>query len=189
MTLSRRRQAARPTPTSALLEFHPRYHSMAERRADSRLPKLHTDWRSSVPIWSTPVAVSVYCGPVWAPFANPLVVILVVASIVSGFVGETFSAVIIVTIVLLSVALDFFQSFRSEKAASRLQSLVTLTASVFRDGEQSEVAVRDVVPGDLLQLRAGDLVPADATLAWAITLSVTDESKVASAGTRLPARS
>jgi P-type Mg2+ transporter len=104
--------------------------------------------------------------------ANPLVVILVVASIVSGVVGENLSAVIIVTIVLVSVALDFCQSFRSAKAASSLQSLVTLTASVFRDGEQSEVAVRDVVPGDLLQLRAGDLVPAHATLASAITLSV-----------------
>ena len=86
--------------------------------------------------------------------------ILVVASIVSGIVGETLSAVIIVSIVPLSVALDFFQSFRSEKAASSLQSLVTLTASAFRDGQLAEIAVRDVVPGDLLQLRAGDLVPA-----------------------------
>jgi Mg2+-importing ATPase len=95
--------------------------------------------------------------------ANPLVVILLVASIVSGVVGETLSAAIIVSIVLLSVALDFFQSFRSEKAASSLQSLVTLTASVWRDGPLAEVPVRDVVPGDLLQLRAGDLVPGDAT--------------------------
>jgi magnesium-transporting ATPase (P-type) len=104
--------------------------------------------------------------------ANPLVVILLVASIVSGVVGETLSAVIIVSIVLLSVALDFFQSFRSEKAASSLQSLLTLTASVWRDGKLAEVPVRDVVPGDLLQLRAGDLVPADATLLSAVTLSV-----------------
>ena len=104
--------------------------------------------------------------------ANPLVVILLVASIVSGVVGETLSAAIIVSIVLLSVALDFFQSFRSEKAASSLQSLVTLTASVWRDGQLAEIPVRDVVPGDLLQLRAGDLVPADATLLSAVTLSV-----------------
>ena len=104
--------------------------------------------------------------------ANPLVVILVVASIVSGIVGETLSAAIIVSIVLLSVALDFFQSFRSEKAASSLQSLVTLTASVVRDGQLAEIAVRNVVPGDLVQLRAGDLVPADATLLSAVTMSV-----------------
>jgi len=104
--------------------------------------------------------------------ANPLVVILLVASIVSGVVGETLSAAIIVSIVLLSVALDFFQSFRSEKAASSLQSLVALTTSVWRDGQLAEVPVRDVVPGGLLQLRAGDLVPADATLRSAVTLSV-----------------
>jgi P-type Mg2+ transporter len=104
--------------------------------------------------------------------ANPLVVILLVASVVSGIVGETLSAAIIVTIVLLSVALDFFQSFHSEQAASRLQSLVTLTAGVVRDGQLTEVPMREVVPGDLLQLRAGDLLPADATLLSAVTLSV-----------------
>jgi P-type Mg2+ transporter len=104
--------------------------------------------------------------------ANPLVVILLVASVVSGIVGETLSAAIIVTIVLLSVALDFFQSFHSEQAASRLQSLVTLTAGVVRDGQLTEVPMRDVVPGDLLELRAGDLLPADATLLSAVTLSV-----------------
>jgi len=104
--------------------------------------------------------------------ANPLVVILLVASIISGIVGETLSAAIIVTIVLLSVALDFVQSFRSEQAASRLQSLVTLTASVWRDGQLAEVPMREVVPGDLLQLRAGDLLPADATLLSSVTLSV-----------------
>ncbi|MDQ6673655.1 MAG: HAD-IC family P-type ATPase [Chloroflexota bacterium] len=103
---------------------------------------------------------------------NPLVVILLVASVVSGIVGETLSAVIIVTIVLLSVALDFFQSFRSEQAATRLQSLVTLTASVVRDGRSVEVPVREVVPGDILQLQAGALLPADATLLSAVTLSL-----------------
>jgi P-type Mg2+ transporter len=104
--------------------------------------------------------------------ANPLVIILLVASVVSGIVGETLSAIIIVTIVLLSVALDFFQSFRSEQAATRLQSLVTLTASVVRDGRPTEVPVRDVVPGDVLQLQAGALLPADATVLSAVTLSL-----------------
>src|SRR5689334_16601799 len=60
--------------------------------------------------------------------ANPLVLILLAASVVSGIVGETLDAGIIVTIVLVSVGLDFFQIFHSEQAASKLQSLVTLTA-------------------------------------------------------------
>src|SRR5207237_1871590 len=68
--------------------------------------------------------------------------------------------------------LDFVQSFRSEKGASSLQSLVTLTASVWRDRQLANVAVADVVPGDLVHLRAGDMVPADATLLSAVTLSV-----------------
>ena len=66
--------------------------------------------------------------------ANPLVLILLAASVVSGIVGEALDAGIIVTIVLVSVGLDFFQIFHSEQAASKLQSLVTLTASVWRDG-------------------------------------------------------
>ena len=104
--------------------------------------------------------------------ANPLVLILLAASVVSGIVGETLDAGIIITIVLLSVALDFFQIFHSEQAASKLQSLVTLTASVWRDGQLTEIPMRDVVPGDVLEVRAGDLLAADAILLSAVTLSV-----------------
>ena len=73
---------------------------------------------------------------------------------------------------IVSVGLDFFQIYHSEQAASKLQSLVTLTASVWRDAQLTEIPMRDVVPGDVLELRAGDLVPADATLTTAVTLSV-----------------
>src|SRR2546428_3290555 len=95
---------------------------------------------------------------------NPLVLILLVAALVSGFLGEAVDAVIIVLVVLLSVALDFFQVFRSEQAANRLKSLVALTTTVWRDSQQVELPVREVVPGDVLELRAGDLLPADASL-------------------------
>ena len=104
--------------------------------------------------------------------ANPLVLILLAASVVSGIVGEALDAGIIVTIVLVSVGLDFFQIFHSEQAASKLQSLVTLTANVWRDAELHEIPMRDVVPGDVVSLRAGDLVPADARLVSTVTLSV-----------------
>lgn len=104
--------------------------------------------------------------------ANPLVLILLAASVVSGIVGEALSAAIIVTIVLLSVGLDFFQTFRSEQAANRLQSLVALTARVWRDGTLTDIPLREVVPGDVLELHAGDLLPADGKLLSAVTLSV-----------------
>jgi Mg2+-importing ATPase len=104
--------------------------------------------------------------------ANPLVLILLAASIVSGVVGEALDAGIIVTIVLVSVGLDFFQIFHSEQAATKLQSLVTLTASVWRDAKLTEIPMREVVPGDVVDVRAGDMVPADALLISAVTLSV-----------------
>lgn len=96
--------------------------------------------------------------------ANPLVLILLVAAVVSGFLGEPLDAGIIIFIVLLSVGLDFFQGFRSDQAANRLKSLVALTTTVVRDNREAEILVREVVPGDVLELRAGDLMAADATL-------------------------
>lgn len=97
-------------------------------------------------------------------FANPLILILLLAGTVSAFVGEVVNAAIIVVIVSLSVAVNFIQTFRSLGAASRLRAVVSPTASVLRDGIFSDVPRTDVVPGDVIRLRAGDLVPADARL-------------------------
>lgn len=95
-------------------------------------------------------------------FTHPLVLILLVASIISAFVGETTSASIIALIVLLSVTLDFIQERRSGKAAERLRNAVALRASVVRDGQMRDLPARELVPGDLVHLSVGDLVPADA---------------------------
>jgi P-type Mg2+ transporter len=104
--------------------------------------------------------------------SNPLVLILMVASLVSGALGETLNATLIASLVVLSIVLDFYQVVSSEQAARKLQSQVALTAAVWRDGRMDEVPAREIVPGDLLELRAGDLVPADARLETAVTLSV-----------------
>ena len=97
-------------------------------------------------------------------FANPLVIILLLASGVSASLGEVTSAIIIFVIVALSVAIDTFQTSRSYRAAETLRRSVALTASVLRDGAWQEVERRAIVPGDVIRLAAGDLVPADATL-------------------------
>ncbi len=97
-------------------------------------------------------------------FANPLVAILLLASIVSAFVGELVNAAITIVIVSLSMAVNFVQTFRSQQAADRLRATVAPTATVLRDGVFSEVHRADVVPGDVVRLGAGDLVPADARL-------------------------
>ena len=74
--------------------------------------------------------------------------------------------------VVLGVGINFWQSYRSQQAAEALRSMVTPTATVCRDGAWQEIPVRAVVPGDLIRLSAGDLVPADSRLIDARHLSV-----------------
>jgi Mg2+-importing ATPase len=105
-------------------------------------------------------------------FANPLVLILLVASAVAAWLGENIDASIIVTIVLLSVTVNFWQSYRSQRAADRLRASVAPTATALRDGNWQEIPLRQIVPGDVVRLSAGDLVPADARLLDSRDLSV-----------------
>ncbi|MBX3276608.1 MAG: magnesium-translocating P-type ATPase [Acidobacteria bacterium] len=95
-------------------------------------------------------------------FTNPLVLILLVASAVSVFVGEATNAAIIAVIILLSVILDFVQERRSNRAAAALRASVALRATVIRDGE-----ARTIPAGDLVQLTVGDLAPADGRIVQA----------------------
>lgn len=105
-------------------------------------------------------------------FANPLVVILLVASAISASLGQRTDALIIITIVLVGIAVNFWQTYRSQQAADRLRASVAPTATVERDGRWQEIPLRTVVPGDLIRLSAGDLVPADARVIEARDLSV-----------------
>ncbi|WP_333650640.1 magnesium-translocating P-type ATPase [Candidatus Binatus sp.] len=98
--------------------------------------------------------------------ANPLVIILLLASVVSAVVGDIIDAVIIAAIMLLSGAVNFFQTYRSQRAVLRLRAQVAPTATALRDGKWTEVPRSAVVPGDLIRLSAGDLVPADSHMIW-----------------------
>lgn len=94
-------------------------------------------------------------------FQNPLVLILLAAALVSVFTGEVASSVIIFLIIAVSIALDFVQQFRADQAVEKLSSYVALSSKVLRDGKVAQIATREIVPGDLVLLSAGDLVPAD----------------------------
>lgn len=96
--------------------------------------------------------------------SNPLVIILLVASVVSAVVGEVVSAAIIVTIVLLSMTLDFIQTLRAQQTADALLASVAPTATALRDGEWRNIARSDIVPGDVVRLSAGAMIPADGRL-------------------------
>ncbi len=97
-------------------------------------------------------------------FLNPLVLILLIAAVSSAFLGDAADAGIIIAIVLLSNVLDFTQTHTSQKAIKQLQQRVAPTATVLRDGKWQEIRRINVVPGDVVRLSAGDLVPADARL-------------------------
>jgi Mg2+-importing ATPase len=94
-------------------------------------------------------------------FRNPLVLLLIASSVVLGFTGDATSTAIIVIMVVASVTLDFVQEHRAEHAVERLQATIAATARVLRDGAQRELHVANLVPGDVVAVAAGDVVPAD----------------------------
>ncbi len=97
-------------------------------------------------------------------FRSPLVIVLIIAAIVSGILRELINAVIILSIVLVSVILDFFQEYRAERAAEELRRRVATTTTVFRNGIKQDIKISELVPGDVIALSAGDIVPADARI-------------------------
>ncbi len=96
-----------------------------------------------------------------ARFRNPLVLLLLAASIVSAALGDVASFAVIALVLIGSVTLDFVQERRAGNAAARLRASVAVRASVLRDGRAVQLPTAALVPGDVVELAAGDLVPAD----------------------------
>lgn len=94
-------------------------------------------------------------------FKNPLLILLITISIVSFFLGQKTSATIVMMMVFLSAILDFFNTYKSQKAVEKLASRVAIKVTVKRDGEKKEIDFKDIVPGDILFLNAGNIIPAD----------------------------
>src|SRR6185503_7149478 len=89
-----------------------------------------------------------------AQFKNALIVILLCATVISGFLGHTLEAVVITVIVLFAVLLGFFQEYRASRALDALRRMAAPLARVLRDGEEAVVPARDLTPGDVVVLRA-----------------------------------
>jgi Ca2+-transporting ATPase len=117
-------------------------------------------------------------------FKNILILILLLAVGLSALLGHGVEAIAIAVIVLFAVVLGFVQEYRAERAIEALRQMAAPTASVLRDGEEREVPARDLVPGDVILLHAGDKIPADARLIEAINLQV---EEAALTGESLPA--
>lgn len=105
-------------------------------------------------------------------FQNPLVLLLLAASVLSAVTGDIASFAIITTVVAMSVILDFVQEHRAGQAAERLRRSVAVRTAVFRDGHLVELPTAEIVPGDVVTLSAGSLVPADGVLLEARDLFV-----------------
>ncbi|QWV93862.1 magnesium-translocating P-type ATPase [Geomonas oryzisoli] len=95
---------------------------------------------------------------------SPLVIQLLVIAIISGIVGETKSASIVGAMIILSVGLSFILDRRSGQAVEALGKRVQSRTLVLRDGEETEIRISDVVPGDIVLLMAGSIIPADVRL-------------------------
>jgi Mg2+-importing ATPase len=95
---------------------------------------------------------------------NPLVVLLLVLAAVSSLTGDTRAAVVMLLMVVLGVVLRFAQEARADAAAARLKAMIRVTATALRDGQPREVPLADLVPGDVVLLSAGDMIPADLRL-------------------------
>ena len=107
-------------------------------------------------------------------FSEPLVAILLVAAAISAATGDPASFGIIVAVVALSIALDVIQERRAELAADALKRAVAIRADICRDGKFVSLPVDQVVPGDVIELRAGDLVPADGVVISSHTVHVNE---------------
>ncbi len=105
-------------------------------------------------------------------FKNVLIIILLIATAVSALLGHEIEAIAIAVIVLLAVLLGFVQEYRAERAIEALRQMAAPTANVLRDGQEIEIPARELVPGDIVILRAGDKIPADARLIEAVNLQI-----------------
>ena len=112
---------------------------------------------------------------------NPLVILLSLLAILSAATGDFRAAIVMLLMVFLGVALRFVQEARADTAAAKLKAMIRVTATVVRDGMVREIALAELVPGDIIRLAAGDMIPADVRLLsckdlFIIQASLTGES-------------
>ncbi|MDD1662179.1 MAG: HAD-IC family P-type ATPase, partial [Methanomicrobiales archaeon] len=118
-------------------------------------------------------------------FTDLLIVILAIAAVISGILGEWLDAAAIFAIILLNGAIGFLQEYRAEKALEALKKMIAPVARVIRGGTEGIVDARDLVPGDIVLIMEGDRVPADARLLETVALEA-DEAPLTGESVPVP---
>src|SRR4030067_3876707 len=107
-------------------------------------------------------------------FKNYLILVLIGAAIISAFTGETINAYVILFIIFFISVLGFIQEYRAERAMEALKKMVAYEARTLRDGRVKKIPTRELVPGDIIHIEAGDRIPADARLVDPINLETNE---------------
>ncbi len=112
----------------------------------------------------------------WHAVLNPLVILLAVLATVSVVTGDIRAATMMTLMIALGVGIKLFQEAKADSAAAKLKAMISVTATVIRDGQPQEIAVSQLVPGDVVVLAAGDMIPADVRILVAKDLFVIQSS-------------
>jgi Mg2+-importing ATPase len=147
-------EKARADTDTVLKELGSQLGGLSEAEADSRLKQVGTNEIAREKRQSALMRL-------FGNIKNPLVLLLLALGIISFLTGDLRATVVIFAMVVLGVVLRFFQETRADNAAAKLQAMVSNTATVVRGGKEGEVSLKMLVPGDIVRLAAGDMVPAD----------------------------
>src|SRR5450631_3328107 len=147
-------EKARADTETVLRELESRLDGLSQAEADSRLKQYGLNEIAREKRQSALMRVL-------SNVKNPLVLLLTALGVLSFLTGDLRATTVIFVMVILGVVLRFYQEMRADNAAEKLKAMVSNTATLVRDGKEAEVPLKMLVPGDIIRLAAGDMVPAD----------------------------